>query len=152
VDFVTASFSNGHTSVQYWLVFYKVFVSGYWTSNFEAACRCFNWGSNLTWDSYADSCTDVLIENCFISTGDDAIAVKSGMDAAGVAYGKPTRNVIVRNLVVGRTHALSIGSEMSGGVANVLFQVTLLPSSGRKAFLLIIARHRRGDLAYWKAE
>lgn len=68
----------------------------------------------------------MLIENCFISTGDDAVAVKSGMDAAGVAYGKPTRNVVVRNLVVGRTHALSIGSEMSGGVANVLFQVTLL--------------------------
>lgn len=47
------------------------------------------------------------------------------MDAAGVAYGKPTRNVVVRNLVVGRTHALSVGSEMSGGVANVLFQVML---------------------------
>jgi polygalacturonase len=79
----------------------------------------------------------VLIENCFISTGDDAVAVKSGMDAAGVAYGKPTRNVVVRNLVVGRTHALSIGSEMSGGVANVLFQVTLLHQIQAENFLQI---------------
>ena len=49
---------------------------------------------------YADSCQDVLIENCYISVGDDAIAIKSGWDQYGIAYGRPSSNILIRNVTV----------------------------------------------------
>jgi len=66
-----------------------------------------------------DSCTDVLIENCNISTRDDAIAIKAGRDQD--AWKRPgTENVIIRNCMLrSMTNAFTIGSEMSGGVRNV---------------------------------
>eukprot|EP00850_Spirogloea_muscicola_P001113 SM000004S14983 [mRNA] locus=s4:617698:619152:+ [translate_table: standard] len=68
-----------------------------------------------------DSCSNVLIEGCCISTGDDAVAIKSGWDEYGQRYGAPCVNVTVRNLWVSAPAAagFAIGSEMSGGVANV---------------------------------
>ncbi|KAM3224495.1 hypothetical protein ACQJBY_057710 [Aegilops geniculata] len=68
-----------------------------------------------------DSCEDVLIENCYISVGDDAIAIKSGWDQYGIAYGRPSSNILIRNVTVRSlvSAGISIGSEMSGGVANI---------------------------------
>ncbi|HYE58233.1 MAG TPA: glycoside hydrolase family 28 protein, partial [Rhodothermales bacterium] len=67
-----------------------------------------------------DSCTDVLIERCVFETGDDAVALKSGRDRDGWRVGRPTENVVVRDcLMRPRVNALTIGSEMSGGVRNV---------------------------------
>ena len=47
-----------------------------------------------------DSCEDMLIEDCYISVGDDAIAIKSGWDQYGISYGRPSMNIMIRNLVV----------------------------------------------------
>ncbi|RWV85177.1 hypothetical protein GW17_00053052 [Ensete ventricosum] len=47
-----------------------------------------------------DSCEDVLIENCYICVGDDAVAIKSGWDQYGIAYGRPSANITLRNLTV----------------------------------------------------
>ncbi|CAN6274204.1 unnamed protein product [Urochloa humidicola] len=71
-----------------------------------------------------DSCQDVLIENCYISVGDDAIAVKSGWDQYGIAYGRPSSNILIRNVTARSlvSAGISIGSEMSGGVANVIVE------------------------------
>ncbi|CAN6279806.1 unnamed protein product [Urochloa humidicola] len=68
-----------------------------------------------------DSCQAVLIENCYISVGDDAIAIKSGWDQYGIAYGRPSSNILIRNVTARSlvSAGISIGSEMSGGVANV---------------------------------
>ncbi|XP_074579210.1 putative polygalacturonase [Curcuma longa] len=68
-----------------------------------------------------DSCQDVVIENSYICVGDDAIAIKSGWDQYGIAYGQPSTNIILRNLIVRSvvSAGISIGSEMSGGVSNV---------------------------------
>lgn len=67
-----------------------------------------------------DSSEDVLIENCSFTTGDDAIAIKSGRDQDGWRVAKPSRNIVIRNCVSDSTlHGLAIGSEMSGGVENV---------------------------------
>lgn len=70
--------------------------------------------------SNSDSCDDVCIEDCFISTGDDVIAIKSGWDEYGISYGRPSTNIIIRRLI-GETHSsgIAIGSEMSGGVSDV---------------------------------
>eukprot|EP01084_Bolivina_argentea_P281545 481738_1 len=67
-----------------------------------------------------DSCNNVLIQNCDISTGDDCIAIKSGRDADGRAVGIPCNNVTVRNITTRNGGGIAIGSEMSGNITNVL--------------------------------
>ncbi len=67
-----------------------------------------------------DSCTDVLIENCFFSNGDDCIAIKSGRDLDGRRVNIPCQNVIVRNNVFQKGHGgVTCGSETAGGIRNV---------------------------------
>ena len=77
-----------------------------------------------------DSSSDVLIENVTIASGDDHIAIKSGMDGAGLAFGMPSTNVTVRNATFLCGRGISIGSEVSGGVSGVLVEdVALLGPS-----------------------
>lgn len=64
---------------------------------------------------------DVLIENNNITSGDDCVAIKSGRDADAWQMGQPTKNVIVRgNTCHGPGNGICIGSEMAGGVSNVI--------------------------------
>lgn len=65
-----------------------------------------------------DSCTDVVVERVHVSVGDDALAIKSGMDWCGRHAAMPSQNIIIRDSHF-VTHHLAIGSEMSGGVRNV---------------------------------
>ena len=93
-----------------------------------------------------DSSVDVLIENNNITSGDggfpvlahapyhlaraqfellglasDCIAIKSGRDADAWQVGQPSQNVIVRNNICnGPGNGVCVGSEMSGGVSNVI--------------------------------
>lgn len=67
-----------------------------------------------------ESCTDVLIDECFFDTGDDCIAIKSGRNADGRRLNVPTENVIVRGCHMKDGHGgVTIGSEISGGVRYV---------------------------------
>jgi polygalacturonase len=67
-----------------------------------------------------EMCTNVLIERCNFTTGDDGIAIKAGRDQDGWRIGQPTENVIVRDCIFNsKTNGLCIGSEMSAGVRNV---------------------------------
>lgn len=70
----------------------------------------------------ADSCTDVLIEDYYYCAGDDAIAIKSGWNIAGVLASKPSRNITIRNSVAGCRGGWTIGSEAAGGVENIVFE------------------------------
>ncbi|KAI9081727.1 hypothetical protein K1719_036330 [Acacia pycnantha] len=68
-----------------------------------------------------DSSSNVCIEDSYISTGDDLIAVKSGWDEYGIAFGQPSSDITIRR-VNGSTpfSGIAVGSETSGGVENVL--------------------------------
>jgi polygalacturonase len=68
-----------------------------------------------------DSSQDVCIEDCYISVGDDAIAIKSGWDEYGTSYGMPSKHIDVRRIIVHSTTSAGIafGSEMSGGISDV---------------------------------
>ncbi|KAK9167231.1 hypothetical protein Scep_002422 [Stephania cephalantha] len=71
-----------------------------------------------------DSSDHVCIEDCYIESGDDLVAVKSGWDQYGIKMARPSSNIIIRN-VSGTTptcSGLGIGSEMSGGVANIVVE------------------------------
>ncbi|WRX10204.1 Glycoside hydrolase [Theobroma cacao] len=71
-----------------------------------------------------DSSTNVCIEDCYIESGDDLVAVKSGWDQYGITMARPSSNIIVRR-ISGTTPTCSgigIGSEMSGGIFNVTIE------------------------------
>ena len=69
----------------------------------------------------SDSCANMKIEDCYIVSGDDCIAVKSGWDQYGVSYGVPTVGLVIRRLtcISPDSAAIALGSEMSGGISNV---------------------------------
>ncbi|XP_073045085.1 probable polygalacturonase isoform X2 [Primulina eburnea] len=71
-----------------------------------------------------DSCTNTRIEDTYIVSGDDCIAVKSGWDEYGISYGMPTKQLLIRRLtcVSPYSAAIALGSEMSGGIEDVRAQ------------------------------
>ncbi|KAL6182240.1 hypothetical protein ACLB2K_043663 [Fragaria x ananassa] len=68
-----------------------------------------------------DSCTNTRIEDCYIVSGDDCIAVKSGWDEYGIAFGMPTKALVIRRLtcISPFSAVIALGSEMSGGIQDV---------------------------------
>ncbi|KAL9225154.1 hypothetical protein vseg_001107 [Gypsophila vaccaria] len=71
-----------------------------------------------------DSSDHMCIENSTISMGYDAISLKSGWDEHGIAYGKPTTHVHIKQvrLQASTGAAISFGSQMSGGISHVLVE------------------------------
>lgn len=68
-----------------------------------------------------ESCRIGTVTNCRFDVGDDAICIKSGKDKEGRERGKPTELFVITNCVVYHAHGgFVIGSEMSGGVRNIL--------------------------------
>lgn len=68
-----------------------------------------------------ESCKNALIVNSKFDAGDDGICIKSGKDADGRRRGRPCENVVVDGCTVFAGHGgFVVGSEMSGGVRNIL--------------------------------
>jgi polygalacturonase len=95
-----------------------------------------------------ESSSDVHITGCQFDTGDDGVAIKSGRDTDGRRIGVPSENIVIQNCThLGRWGALTVGSEMSGGVRNVFFEdCTIKKGSSYSAFhvLYIKTNKRRG--------
>ena len=70
-----------------------------------------------------ESCKNALIVNSKFDAGDDGICIKSGKDADGRKRGRPCENVVVDGCTVFAGHGgFVVGSEMSGGVKNILVE------------------------------
>ena len=68
-----------------------------------------------------ESCRGALILNSRFDAGDDGICLKSGKDADGRRRGRPCENVVVSGCTVFAGHGgFVVGSEMSGGVRNIM--------------------------------
>ena len=68
-----------------------------------------------------ESCRGALIVNSKFDAGDDGICLKSGKDADGRRRGRPCENVVVSGCTVFAGHGgFVVGSEMSGGVRNIM--------------------------------
>jgi len=70
-----------------------------------------------------ESCRNALIVNSKFDAGDDGICIKSGKDKDGRRRGRPCENVVVSGCTVFAGHGgFVVGSEMSGGVKNILVE------------------------------
>lgn len=67
-----------------------------------------------------DSCRNVYIFNSMIASQDDCIAIKSGRDEEGRRAGLRSDNIRITNCRFESGFGVAVGSEMSGGVSNVL--------------------------------
>ncbi len=68
-----------------------------------------------------ESCRNALIVDSKFDAGDDGICIKSGKDADGRRRGRPCENVVVQGCTVFAGHGgFVVGSEMSGGVKNIM--------------------------------
>lgn len=88
---------------------------------FNIEILCINISLNVLTFCTLDSCTNIKIEDCFIVSGDDCIAVKSGWDEYGIAVGMPTNHLIIRRLtcISPDSAVIALGSEMSGGIKDI---------------------------------
>lgn len=88
-----------------------------------------------------DSCKNVHISSCHIDVGDDCIAIKSGTEK------NPKRisceNIVITNCTMVHGHGgVVIGSEMSGGVRNVVISNCIFEGTDRG--IRIKSRRGRG--------
>jgi polygalacturonase len=68
-----------------------------------------------------EACDGVLVDGCTFNTGDDCIAIKAGKNR-DTGYG-PTRNIVIQHCVMNSGHgAVTLGSEMAGGIEHVYAQ------------------------------
>ena len=92
-----------------------------------------------------DSSSDILIENAYIDCNDDNICLKAGRDADGLRVNRPTERVVIRNCMAAKGGGLvTIGSETSGGIRNVLAYD--LESKGTKTMLRLKSAINRGGI------
>lgn len=92
-----------------------------------------------------ESCTDVVISGCHFDTGDDCIAIKSGKDADGRRVAVPCRNIVIEDCVMAAGHGgVTIGSEVSGGVENVVVHRCRMDSPDLQRGLRIKSNPDRG--------
>ncbi len=122
----------------FWTV-HPVYVDEFTVRN----VRIITWSGNT--DGIAlDSCRNVVIEDSFFATGDDAISIKSGMDTDGWRVNAPTEHVMIRNIVVeSGSSGVSIGSEMSGGIRDVVVRDSYF-SGARHGFRVKSTQSRGG--------
>lgn len=77
-----------------------------------------------------DCCQDVIIQNCIIKTGDDAIVVKATKPMKE-KYGN-CENIVISNCILkSQDSALKIGTETHGDIRNVLFQDCIVEDCSR---------------------
>lgn len=69
------------------------------------------------WDP--DSSTNCTIFGCEFFTGDDSVAIKSGKNPEGNVINRPSAHIRVFDCISRYGHGITIGSEMSGGIADV---------------------------------
>jgi polygalacturonase len=68
-----------------------------------------------------EACDTVLVEGCQFNTGDDCIAIKAGKNL-DTQYG-PAQNIVIQKCTMQSGHgAVTLGSEMAGGIQNVYAQ------------------------------
>src|SRR6266566_5164130 len=95
-----------------------------------------------------ECCDHVVIKNSTLLAGDDNIALKSGRDVDGRRINVPTQNIVIwNNQFEGPWSAISLGSELTGGISNVYAYNNSTIGSSTKYALYVKSNTRRGGFA-----
>lgn len=90
-----------------------------------------------------ESCKNVEILGVRFSLGDDCVAVKSGKIYMGRKYKTPSENIVIRQCLMENGHgAVTLGSEMAGGVLNLTVEDCIFRHTDRG--LRVKTRRGRG--------
>ncbi len=90
-----------------------------------------------------ESCSNVHISNCTVDVGDDCVTLKSGTEADDLQKHHPCENIVITNCTMLNGHGgVVMGSEMSGGVKNVVISNCVF--SGTDRGIRIKTRRKRG--------
>ena len=92
-----------------------------------------------------DSCSNVLVQNCTIACNDDSVCIKSGRDADGLRVSRVCENITIRDCHLLKGSGITLGSETSGGIRNILIQNIDYRNTGC-GFRMKSARTRGGVL------
>ncbi len=91
-----------------------------------------------------ESCSGVLAAGMRFSVGDDCVAIKSGKLFMGSRYKTPCEGIEIMHCLMEKGHGgVTIGSEMSGGVRDVLVHDCLMRDTDRA--LRVKTRRGRGS-------
>jgi polygalacturonase len=92
-----------------------------------------------------ESCADVRITDCLIDVGDDAIVLKAGAAGGDIGGFPPCERVLISGCSIRHGHGgIVIGSEMSGGVRDVVVSNCALQGTDRG--IRIKTRRGRGGV------
>ncbi len=92
-----------------------------------------------------DACRDVRIANCRIDVGDDCITIKAGIETEARELLAPCENITITNCTMVHGHGgVVIGSEMSGGVRNVVISNCVFVGTDRG--IRLKSRRGRGGI------
>lgn len=90
-----------------------------------------------------DSSQQVRVEGCTVSCNDDNICVKSGRGAEAQQLGRTARDIIIRDCTLLKGSGITLGSETSGGIENVIIEHNRFSGTG-VGFRIKSARNRGG--------
>ncbi len=92
-----------------------------------------------------DSCRNVHISNCHVDVGDDCVTIKSGIETELPEKRAPCENITIMNCTMVHGHGgVVIGSEMSGGVRNVVISNCVFTQTDRG--IRLKSRRGRGGI------
>jgi polygalacturonase len=92
-----------------------------------------------------DSCRHVRISDCYVSAGDDCITLKAGSEDEHPDRRAPCRDITIANCTLAHGHGgIVIGSEMNGGVQNVVISNCVFTGTDRG--IRLKSRRGRGGI------
>ncbi len=92
-----------------------------------------------------DSCQHVRISDCYVSAGDDCITLKAGSEEEHPDRRAPCRDITITNCTLAQGHGgIVIGSEMNGGVQNVVISNCVFTGTDRG--IRLKSRRGRGGI------
>ncbi|GAB2607474.1 glycoside hydrolase family 28 protein [Kribbella endophytica] len=95
-----------------------------------------------------ESCRSVLIRGCDITAGDDCVVIKSGRENDGLRVGVPSEDIVVEQCTLTVKYgAITIGSDMTGGVRNLYVRDCVIGSPRLYFGLYIKTNSIRGGFA-----
>ena len=130
-----SSHCTQHESIQV-PFFFSFKTLGFFSSSIPLPSSPFN---------LSNSCSNTRIEDCYIVSDDDCIAIKSGWDQYGIKFGMLTEDLVILQLsyISPDSAGIALGSEMSGGICNVKIE-NVIAINKQSAVRIKTARGRGG--------